>query len=188
MDLVNHNQSRIAEPLPAPPRTVTHALHLVDIVRRGDPAEMKRAGDLTDLPRPWDPASCPEKLRQDLWEWCDRVADWVNHEYAWRPVDMIPACWPRHPHIARELAVLAVLRYTAEQAPDPGPVEEWHRYSLPMFLDRMTARLGESGCRTGKHIDWPAAARHAAFVESSGERRQAIVADTRTVVNLADWA
>jgi hypothetical protein len=37
---------------------------------------------------------------------------------------MIPACWPRHPHIGRELPVLAVLRWTAENAAGPELVEE----------------------------------------------------------------
>ena len=80
---------------------------------------------------------------------------------------MVPACWPRHAHIARELPVLAVLRWEAESATGPQLVEEWNRYAFPMFCDRMAHRLGESTCRTGRHQDWPAESRYTAFLEPS---------------------
>lgn len=171
---------RMASPFPAPPPEVTHALEQLAIVRRHDPDELAVAGDLTNLPRPWDPATCPENLREAIWGWCDQVAGWVNHEYTWRPTQMIPPCWPYHRHIARELAVLAVLRWHADKALTPDAAEEWHRYSLPQFLNRMTDRLGETGCRTGTHVDWPADSRFAAFVDddASREREQVRYADT----------
>jgi hypothetical protein len=184
--LVNDLHPRIAAPFPTPPGAVLRALQLLQILRRGDPDEIAAAGDLSNLPRPWDPPTCPDELREAVWEWCDLVAAWLNHEYAWRPTRMIPPCWPHHAHIARELAVLAILRWNAEESTTPEPVEEWHRYTFPMFCDRMTNRLGESACRTAKHIDWPAEGRYAAFVgdESSGERQQVIYADTRPVTHL----
>ena len=156
------------------------------ILRRGDPDEMAAAGDLSNLPRPWDPATCPDDLREAIWEWCDLVAAWLNHEYVWRPTQMVPPCWPHHPHIARELAVLAILRWNAEQATTPEPMEEWHRYSLPMFCDRMATRLGESACRTAKHVDWPADGRYAAFVddEQREQRQRVIYTDTRPITVL----
>jgi hypothetical protein len=100
---------------------------------------------------------------------------------------MIPACWPQHPHIARELAVLASLRWSAEESTTPDDTEEWHRYSFPMFCDRMGNRLGESSCRTAKHIDWPAEGRYTVFVddnEASAQRQRVVYDDTRPVAQL----
>lgn len=180
-----NDMNRLAAAFPIPPGAVLHALQLLEVRRRGDADEMAAAGNLDNLPRPWDPATCPEELREAVWEWCDQVAAWLNHEYVWRPTQMIPLCWPHHPHIARELAVLAVLRWNAEESLTPEAVEEWHRYTFPMFGDRLTSRLGESGCRTGKHMDWPAEGRYAAFVgDAADERAQVIYADTRPVTEL----
>ncbi len=150
---------------PAPPSQVRQALISLAIVRGGDAAAIAELGDIHDLPRPWDPASCPPLIRQQLWLWCDDVAAWLNRDYAWRPVNLIPACWPRHPHIARELPVLACLRTAADDAMGPELLEEWHRHILPLFLDRLAVRLGESTCRTGKHQDWPAGSRYDAFMD-----------------------
>jgi len=171
---------------PPPPRSVLHMLDLLEVLRRGNADEMNSAGDLTDLPRPWDPTSCPDDLRADVWGWCDAVAAWLNQEYAWRPTQMIPPCWPRHPHIARELPVLAFLRFWAGKATGPEPMEEWHRYSFPAFCERMFTRLGESTCRTGKHIAWPAQGRDAAYTEAATtENRQAVIyADTHPPIPL----
>jgi hypothetical protein len=60
-----------------------------------------------------------------------------------------------------------VLRWTAENAAGPEPVEEWNRYAFPLFCDRMAQRLGESTCRTGKHQDWPAESRYIAFLDAA---------------------
>ena len=183
---MNEIDARIAVPFPAPPPEVLDALELLQILRRGDPDEMAAANDLTDLPRPWEPANCPDDLREAVWEWCDQVAAWLNREYVWRPTQIIPPCWPRHPHLARELAVLSILRWNAEQATTPDVLEEWNRYAYPMFCERMLDRLGENSCRTGKHTDWPAASRHAAFIsdEAIAERQQVIFNDARPVVDL----
>ena len=99
-------------------------------------------GPLELLERPWDPDRCGPATRRQLWDWLDDVAAWVNHEYGWGVERLIPPCWPQHPHIAHELPVLADQRYTAGQAFHGGALEEWHRYTLPLFLERMTARLG----------------------------------------------
>jgi hypothetical protein len=186
MDVVIDQSDRIAVRFPTPPGAVLRALELLHILRRGDPDEMAAAGDLTDLPRPWDPASCPDELREAIWEWCSDIAAWLNHEYIWRPTQMIPPCWPDHPHLARELAVLAILRWNAHESTAPEPMEEWHRYSFPMFCDRMISRLGESGCRTAKHVDWPAEGRYAAFIsdENTTNRNHVIYTDTRPIAHL----
>ncbi len=93
---------------------------------------------------------------------CDEITNWINREYVWRPTGMIPSCWPWHPHIAHELPLLGCLRLTAEDSYSPELLEDWHRYSLPLFLERMATRIGEGGCGSGRHADWPAASRHQA--------------------------
>lgn len=140
----------------------------------------KPAADLAGLPRPWNPASCPAGLREAVWGWCDDVAGWLNADYCWRPAQLIPACWPHHPHLARELPVLALQRWQAELAADPDPLEQWHRLTFPAFCERMAARLGDSSCRTGRHLDWPARARHAAYTGPAAveDRQTAIYTDT----------
>jgi hypothetical protein len=170
----------ILVPFPRPPKPILDVLARLQILDRGDPRQLKAAGDLTNLPRPWAPATCNSELRDLVWHWCDAVATWLNHEYPWRPVAMIPPCWPLHAHIGQELPVLAFMRWNAEQAAAPHALEEWHRNSLPLFLDRMAERLGESTCRTGKHIDRPADSRHAAFTNPDAieDRRVAIYLDT----------
>src|SRR5436305_12453274 len=113
---------------------------------RLDRGTVVRARAVADVERPGEPASCSSELSAAVWSWCDDVVAWVNHEYAWRPNQMIPACWPRHPHIARELPVLAVLRWQAQTAADPEPMEEWNRFAFPTFCERMFERVGESSC------------------------------------------
>lgn len=180
----------ILEPSPPPPPLVRHALARLHAARGGNPADLAELGDLGELARPWDPATCSDALRHQLWAWCDAVAVWINRSYAWRPAQLIPACWPAHPHLAAELPVLACLRVAADQALTPDPLEEWHRTTLPLFLDRLADRLGESGCRTGTHIDWPAAARDAVYRSdhATAERARILRADTHPGSASADDA
>ena len=171
----------IVSRFPEPPHTIRHAIIVLHVVRTGDKDAIADLGDVRDLPRPWDPASCPPDLREQLWHWLEAVATWINQEYSWRPNSMIPGCWPRHPHIANELAVLACLRDAANDmnAP-PETLEEWHRHALPLFLDRLANRLGEGTCRTGVHQDWPAASRHDKFTATAdtSDRDNLFHADT----------
>jgi len=177
----------IATEFPQPPGSMLRAWELLQIVRRGDADEMAESGvDLNDLPRPWMPGQCPDDLREGMWTWCDAVAGWLNREYVWRPTQLIPACWPRHPHLANELPVLAFTRWLAEDSLGPESIEDWHRYALPMFLDRMTSRMGESSCRTGKHQDWPAESRYTAFFsdELANDRADLIHIDSHPAIPL----
>jgi hypothetical protein len=114
-------------------------------------ADAGRPVNPANLPRPSDPPSCPAALRKHLWVWLDRVAAWINHECQRRPDTVIPSCWPAHPHIAHELAVIASLRHNARLAFQPDPVEEWHRYALPGFL----AWIRLSGCRRVDDVEVP---------------------------------
>lgn len=151
----------IIDAFPAPPPLVGAQLDRLRALRQRNPAALT-ALDPAELARPWEPASCVEELREQMWWWCDEVAAWINHDYSWRPAQLIPACWPAHPHLAHDLPVVACLRVEADAGIDPAHLELWHREILPGFLERMASTLGES-CRTGAHTDWPAAARHEAY-------------------------
>lgn len=84
---------------------------------------------------------------------------WVNHEYVWDVAGMIPACWPHHPHLVHEIAVLADLRRRAGHALTGDALEEWHRYALPAFTERMRHRI-KAHCDDKDHQPWPAQGRH----------------------------
>jgi hypothetical protein len=141
----------LAVPFPAPPREIRRAL---EQLRQAEDAGLQPAG-LRLLDRPWDPAACSSPVRAQLWPWLDDVTAWLNHTYAWQSTLAVPSCWPAHPHLVHELAVLACLRVTAADATAPHALEEWHRYALPAFHARMAERLG-IGCPPGRHTDWPA--------------------------------
>ena len=143
--------SHVALPFPPPPREIRRAF---EQLRQADEAGLEPAG-LRLLDRPWDPATCSAHVRTRLWPWLDDVAAWLNHSYAWQTTQAIPSCWPAHPHLVHELAVLACLRATAADAAAPHALEEWHRYALPAFHARLAERLG-IGCPPGRHTDWPA--------------------------------
>ena len=159
----------MTRPFPQPGRLVQAAYRELEIAASGGDAERAVLGRVDSLGRPWDPPSCAPAVRQQVWAWLDEVAAWVNYEHGWGLDRLIPPCWPAHPHIGHELAVLADQRRTAGLAPCGDLLEEWHRYSLPMFLDRLVGRLGNR-CVT-KHDEWPAAARHRAYL-SEGSRAQ----------------
>ncbi len=55
-----------------------------------------------------------------------------------------------------------------------------------MVLDRMQNRLGESTCRTGKHQDWPADSRYAAYFsdDAADDRANLIYTDTHEATPL----
>lgn len=170
----------ITEPFPRAPLEVIQMLD--DLARAQmltarlggtDPtvqAELDQFGDVDLLPRPWDPPTCPPAIRTVLWEWLDDVAAWLNGDYAWHVDRVLPPCWPAHPHLAHELALLACLRLQAGQALSPDPIEEWHRWALPSFVDRAQAQLGSNPCPPGKHTTWPARTRYDDF--TSELRRQ----------------
>lgn len=163
--------TQLAVPFPKPPHEVRRAL---EQLRLAEDAGLEPTG-LPLLDRPWDPATCSPSVRQQLWPWLDDVAAWLNHTYAWQTSHAIPSCWPTHPHLVQELAVLACLRITAA-ALTPHGLEEWHRYALPTFHARMSERLG-TGCPPGRHTDWPARSRAADYNSPKAtEARRALFA------------
>ncbi len=138
-------------------------------------ATAQRLERLSELPRPWIPASCEPVLRQRPYEWLAEVADWLNDQYSWQPKTMIPPCWPRHPHIAHELAVLAIQRYGAEYDFSPTALDNWHRHNRPLFTERMLAQLGE-GCRT-EHTAWAGRSRMADYAAARANRQDLFAVD-----------
>jgi hypothetical protein len=105
----------LVQPFPAPGKLVALAYRELDRAATGSPEQIRALGDARLLPRPWEPASCrTPQLRQQLW--LDAVVDWLATEYVWEATDTIPACWPQHPHLVHEIAVLADQRRRAGHA------------------------------------------------------------------------
>lgn len=130
------------------------------------------------LPRPWVPGTCTNlELRCELWEWLDQVVAWLNHEYSWDLDGLVPSCWSAHPHIVNELAVVADQRYRTTSSLGSDSLEEWHRYTLPMFINHLRERL--RGKCEEEHEDWPGRTRqHRYLAKPARESRQeAHVAD-----------
>lgn len=143
---------------PEPGHLVRLAYQDLQTVATGGP-QARLLGALEVLPRPWDPATCvAPRLHAELTDWLGRVMVWLNHDLCWQPADMIPGCWPRHPALVRELALLADRRWAAKTALTSDPIEEWHRTTLPAF--RAQIHADATGCVTG-HRDWPGRARQA---------------------------
>jgi hypothetical protein len=112
--------------------------------------------------RPWDPASLGTSgERLELWRWLEDVVRWFNHEYAWDTSQVIPDCWPEHPHLVHEIAVMADARRRAGSTSNSGALEEWHRVCVPWFLSRMRDSI-KAHCEE-RHQAWPARARYARY-------------------------
>ena len=141
------------------------------------PAEVVDLGPLGLLPRPWGPATITDPmLRAEIWQWLDDVVGWLNREYVWDTGDLIPACWPSHPHLVHEIGVVADQRRRAGMAFTSDALEEWHRYCLPMFIDRMKARY-RGFCEDG-HITAPGSARNTRYDSDSAiKQRDDLFAD-----------
>lgn len=134
----------MVRPIPRPGPRLQLAYRELDIAANGNDDQRRALHPVSDLPRPWSPATCKSAaLRAELWEWLDAVVMWLNRELAFDTIDLIPACWPQHAHLVHELAVLADLRRRADLALTSDSLEEWHRYALPAFLERMRHRIAE---------------------------------------------
>ena len=151
------------EPFPIPGTYVQLAHRELNLAVNGTDEEREQIGNPALLPRPWEPASCLDpELRHQLWQWLEEVAIWLNREYGWDVSGMIPTCWPEHPHLVHEIAVVADQRRRAGLATTSDALEEWHRYCLPAFMDRMRGRL-KSHCDEG-HVRWPGRSRHSEHI------------------------
>ncbi|TSD55290.1 hypothetical protein [Aeromicrobium piscarium] len=163
----------MVRPFPRPGPSLRLAYRELQLASDGDNVARRELGDLTRLPRPWIPTSLRRpQQRLELWSWLEAAAIWINHELVFDPADAIPACWPEHAHLVHELAVLVDQRYRCELALNSSPLEEWHRYALPAFLDRMRHRVG-THCEDGHAGRWPAAARFRTHLDDAHSTQRA---------------
>jgi hypothetical protein len=149
----------LAQPFPLPDTPKLTAAY--DDLHAAASGDTNRIGDPAKLARPWDPPSCRDPaLREELWVWLDKVVDWFNTEYVWDHTGgaIIPACWPLHPHLVHEIASLADQRRRAGIDLTSNSLEEWHRYTVPDFTERLKQRT-RTLCDE-EHKPWPARSRH----------------------------
>ena len=149
----------LAQPFPLPDTPKLTAAY--DDLHAAASGDTNRIGDPAKLARPWDPPSCRDPgLREELWVWLDKVVDWFNTEYVWDHTGgaIIPACWPLHPHLVHEIASLADQRRRAGIDLTSNSLEEWHRYTVPDFTERLRTRT-RTLCDE-EHKPWPARSRH----------------------------
>lgn len=170
--------SLLVAPFPQPGPGLTQAYNDLEFAQHGTDKQRQALGDLNRLPRPWIPESLSRSLRRELWEWLEDVVPWINEHHTWQIGAAIPVCWDRHPHLVLELATLTDLRYRATRSFTGDALEDWHRYCLPAFLDRMASRLHGS-CDT-KHTTWPGRPRHARFESERPSRTGRLAADVST--------
>lgn len=156
---LNEVDELAVEPMPPPGRLVSLAYRELTVAANGSDEQKRALGPASALPRPWDPSTCHlQDLQGDLLDWLHRFVSWLNREHTWDYDAMIPDCWPHHPHLVREIALLADQRRRAGLALSSDQLEDWHRYGLPAFVERMRGRL-RSHCAEG-HQPWPGRARH----------------------------
>ena len=161
----------LLQPFPQPGRLVQLAYRQLDLATSRQQDHLLPLRDLANVTRPWDLGTCQTpQLRKEIWSWLEAVVTWLNHEYVWDVADVIPPCWPQHPHLVHEIAVLADQRYRAGQALSSDPLEEWHRHSLPEFAERMRTRL-RNHCQED-HQSWPAKGRYSRHVGEATRRRR----------------
>ena len=102
---------------PEPGRILGEAFRELELGVSGTDAEKEALRRAEPVARPWDPPTCTHPpLRKELWDWLEKVVVWLNAEYVWDVSAAIPACWPRHPDLVHEIAVLADKRRRAGAA------------------------------------------------------------------------
>ena len=153
----------LVTPFPEPGKLMAQAnydLYRAETAKNAD--DVADLGPLDQLPRPWDITTITDPgVRGEAWVWLDAVVAWLNSEYVWDTSDLIPPCWPSHPHLVHELGVLADQRRRAGLAFTSDAMEDWHRYCLPSFIDRMKARY--RGFCEDAHRAAPGTARNARY-------------------------
>jgi hypothetical protein len=165
------NSMVLVQPFPQPGRLVQLAYRELDLAASRQQDHLLPLRDQGNVPRPWDLGSCETpQLRKEVWSWLEAVVTWLNHEYVWDVTDVIPPCWPQHPHLVHEIAVLADQRRRAGQALTSEALEDWHRYSLPSFTERMKMRL-RNHCQE-EHQSWPAKGRHTRHIAEASRHRR----------------
>jgi hypothetical protein len=173
----------LAHPFPVPGPVLRLAFGELARAAGGTPVQAGAVGDPEGLPRPWDPPTCRGPLRAEVWAWLDAVVTWLNRTYTWDVAGTIPSCWPQHPHLVHELAVLADQRRRAGAALTSDALEEWHRYTLPAFTDRLRARTKDH-CEQG-HQPWPTRGRHARYLTETPHRDTVFARDVAATTTMA---
>ena len=120
------------------------------------PPKLPKPGGEHTSRRPWD--LVPDNVADDdAAVWLQKFVAFYNNRYAWTPTQRIPSCWAEHGALIEELNTLMWSRWTAfssTQASAEG-AQNWHTYSLPNFLARLTSWMGGEGpaadCRAGSH-------------------------------------
>ena len=171
------NPDPLVQSFPMPSERVRQACWDLYLSEDGTDEQKERLGEADLLPRPWDIATCTDAdLRRDVWHWYEAFVAWFNHEYVWDPAaGMIPPCWPQHPHLVHEIGVLADQRRAIALATNSNSLEEWHRYSVPDFLERLRDRIKQH-C-DDHHQPWPARARYARHEADTTVRASSVEAD-----------
>lgn len=169
--------AHLAQPFPPAGPLIEHAYWELALAANGSEEQKRALGDFRKLARPWDPPSCTHpNVRLELWMWLDDVVTWINHEYIWDTAGYIPSCWPEHPHLVHDLAVLADQRRRAGHAITSDSLEDWHRNCLPNFLERLSKRL-KTHCDNG-HQPSPSTSRHVRHSSDPHRRRRTKQFDT----------
>jgi len=160
----------MVEPFPQPGDLLRVAMDRLQVAAMNPPQSEKDIGALTELPRPWDPGSCPADLRAELWSWLLEVSAWINTQHLWNvSVTGIPECWPQHPHLVHDLAAVASARHYTTFAASPAALDDWHHYCLTGFLDRLHHRLAD-GCQPGRHQQRPREERNRHYQNDEARR------------------
>jgi TraM recognition site of TraD and TraG len=166
----------LIQPFPQSGRLVQLAYRELDLATSRQQDHLLPLRDLANVPRPWDLGTCETpQLRKEVWSWLEAIVTWLNQEYVWDVADVIPPCWPQHRHVVHEIAVLADQRHRAGQALTGEALEEWHRYSLPSFTERMWTRL-LNHCQED-HQSWPAKGRYTRHIAEASCRRRVDACD-----------
>lgn len=149
----------LVQPFPRPGRALQAVFDQLQDLAEEASFGVRVDAERASQPRPWDPATVTDpSQRMELWTWLAQVVDWLNAEYAWDVDNLVPACWPLHPHLVHEIAVLTDQRRLAGTAYTSEPMAVWHQITLPGFWDRMREQV-RAHCQDG-HEAWPARARH----------------------------
>lgn len=113
--------------------------------------------DKYDWPWSWDSLT-PELTSAESRALVAWVLDY-NENFVVRSTQLIPACWPIHPGLAREIAATYSHWMAAFHHPKATPSDATYFYdrTLPPFQDRISRWLGPHGerCQAGSHDpDW----------------------------------
>jgi hypothetical protein len=132
----------LIQPFPQPGRLVQLAYRELDLATSRKQDHLLPLRDLANVPRLWDLGHLRDAAAAKgglvVVGGCRHL---VESRVRLGCCRCHPFCWPQHPHVVHEIAVLADQRHRAGRAPTGEALEEWHRYSLPDFTERMRTRL-----------------------------------------------